>query len=149
VFSLVMGFGCTAAAVLSTRGLDDRRVQRRTILCLPYIPCSAKLPVFLTLSASFTDDPFPFVLLLYALGVRLSCLAARLTARGRRAPFLLEIAPLQLPQPFFVLKALLFQIKQYIIKTATVVLAFIAASWLLSGFSWEFALCPPEESILA
>ena len=149
VFSLVMGFGCTAAAVLSTRGLDDRRVQRRTILCLPYIPCSAKLPVFLTLSASFTDDPFPFVLLLYALGVGLSCLAARLTARGRRAPFLLEIAPLQLPQPFFVLKALLFQIKQYIIKTATVVLAFIAASWLLSGFSWEFALCPPEESILA
>ena len=37
VFSLVMGFGCTAAAVLTTRGLDDRRVQRRTILCLPYI----------------------------------------------------------------------------------------------------------------
>lgn len=149
VFSLVMGFGCTAAAILSTRGLDDRRVQRRTILCLPYISCSAKLPVYLTLAASFFDNPFLAVLLLYALGVGIALLVAVLTSRGPRAPFLLELAPLQVPGADFVLKALLFQIKQFIIKTATVILVFFAASWLFSGFGWDFRPCDVEDSMLA
>lgn len=149
VFSIVMGFGCTAAAILTTRGLDDRRVQRRTILCLPYIPCSAKLPVYLTLAASFFRNPFFGVLLLYALGVALSLCVALLTKGKGRAPFLLELAPLQIPRPIFVCKALLFQIKQFIIKVATVILAFFLASWLLSSFDWNFHLCGVEESMLA
>ena len=149
VFSLVMGFGCTAAAILSTRGLDDRRVQRRTILCLPYISCSAKLPVYLTLAASFFENPFFAVLLLYALGVGIALLVAVFTSRGPRAPFLLELAPLQVPKADFVLKVLLFQIKQFIIKTATVILVFFAASWLLSGFGWDFRPCDVEDSMLA
>ena len=149
VFSLVMGFGCTAAAILTTRGLDDRRVQRRTILCLPYISCSAKLPVYLTLAASFFENAFYGVLLLYALGVALALAVALVTKRGGRSPFLLELAPLQIPRPLFVLKALLFQIKQFIIKVATVILAFFLASWLLSSFDWSFRMCGTEESMLA
>ena len=149
VFSLVMGFGCTAAAILTTRGLDDRRVQRRTILCLPYISCSAKLPVYLTLAASFFENAFYGVILLYALGVALALAVALVTKRGGRSPFLLELAPLQIPRPLFVLKALLFQIKQFIIKVATVILAFFLASWLLSSFDWSFQMCGAEESMLA
>lgn len=149
VFSLVMGFGCTAAAVLTTRGLDDRRVQRRTILCLPYISCSAKLPVYLTLASSFFPDPFLAVLLLYALGVGFALLAALLTDSGKRSPFVLELAPLQCPRPLFVVRSLLFQAKQFIIKTATVILAFFLASWLFSSFDWQFRLCGAEESMLA
>ena len=149
VFSLVMGFGCTAAAILTTRGLDDRRVQRRTILCLPYISCSAKLPVYLTLAASFFKNAFYGVILLYALGVALALAVALATKRGGRSPFLLELAPLQIPRPLFVLKALLFQIKQFIIKVATVILAFFLASWLLSSFDWSFRMCGAEESMLA
>ncbi len=148
VFSLVMGFGCTAAAVLTTRGLDDKAVQRRTILCLPYIPCSAKLPVFLTLSASFFPEPFLAVLLLYVLGVGISVAAAMLLKRGT-PPFLMELAPLRVPRPVFVLKALCFQIKQFIIKVATVILAFFLLSWLLSSFDFAFRLCDAESSMLA
>lgn len=149
VFSVVMGFGCTAAAVLTTRGLDDRSVQRRTILCLPYISCSAKLPVYLTLSASFFENPFYAVALLYLLGVGVAVLAAVFTKQESRSPFLLELAPLQIPRPVFVCKALLFQIKQFIIKTATVILAFFLASWLFSSFDWGFRLCEVEDSMLA
>ncbi len=148
VFSLLMGFGCTAAAVLTTRGLDDKRMQRRAILCLPYIPCSAKLPVFLTIASSFFENPFPAVLLLYAAGVCLSLLAARLL-RGERPFFLMELAPLQVPNPLFVLKGLFFQLKQFIIKTATVILAFLMLSWALSSFDFTFHLCTVEESMLA
>ena len=148
VFSLVMGFGCTAAAVTTTRGLDDPRMQRRVILCLPYISCSAKLPVYLVLAASFFREPFFAAVILYMVGVFLAVIAA-LFLRGETAPLILELAPLQLPQPFFVAKSLLFQIKQFIIKVATVILAFFIATWLLSSFDVSFALVPVEQSMLA
>lgn len=148
VFSLLMGFGCTAAAILTTRGLEDRKMQRRVILCLPYISCSAKLPVFLTLAASFFRDPFPAVLVLYALGVCLA-LGMALLLRGKASPFLLELAPLALPSPRAVVKSLLFQIRQFIIKLATVILAFLLLSWLLSSFDVHGQLCAIEDSLLA
>ncbi len=148
VFSLLMGFGCTAAAVLTTRGLDDKKLQRRAILCLPYIPCSAKLPVFLTLTSSFFRDPFPAVVGLYCVGVLLSFLTAMLL-KGERPPFLMELAPLQIPNAFFVLKSLLFQLKQFIIKTATVILCFLIVSWALSSFDFSFHLVSAENSMLA
>ncbi len=149
VFSLLLGFGCTAAAALTTRGLDDKKIQRRVLLCLPYIPCSAKLPVFLALSASLFRNPFLAVLLLYALGISFSLFAAFLLKGKEKPPFVMELAPLQLPRPLFVFKSLLFQIKQFIIKVATVVLAFFLLSWLLSSFSFSFEFCAAEESMLA
>lgn len=148
VFSLLLGFGCTAAAVLSTRSLDDKRIQRRTILCLPYISCSAKLPVFLTLASSFFSNPFVSVVLLYALGVGISVAVAVFLKRDT-PPFVLELAPLQIPRPLFVAKTLLFQIKQFIIKVSTVVLAFFLLSWVLSSFDFSFRLCAQENSMLA
>lgn len=147
-FSLLMGFGCTAAAITSTRGLDDKRIQRRAILCLPYVSCSAKLPVYLVIASSFCNDPFPAVLFFYALGIAISLIVA-LFIRRENPPFLMELAPLQLPRPLFVAKSLCFQMKQFIIKTATVILAFFIASWLLSSFSFAFTFCGEEESMLA
>ena len=52
-FSVLMGFGCSAAAILTTRGLESKDVQRRAILILPYISCSAKMPVYLAVISSF------------------------------------------------------------------------------------------------
>ena len=148
-FSLLMGFGCTAAAIATTRGLDDEKMQRRVILSLPYISCSAKLPVYLALSASFFENPFVAVVLLYALGVGLSLIVSLFLKEKKREPFILELAPLQIPRPAFVIKSLLFQIKQFIIKVATVILAFFLLSWLLSSFDFTFTFCPAERSMLA
>ena len=149
VFSLLMGFGCTAAAILTTRGLDDKKMQRRVILCLPYLSCSAKLPVYLTLASSFFSDPFLAALLLYVLGAGLAFLALVLLGGEKPAPFVLEFAPLQLPDAKTTLKALCFQLKQFIIKLGTVILAFFVFSWLLSSFDFTFRLCGVEESMLA
>ena len=148
VFSLVMGFGCTAAAVTTTRGLDDREMQRRVILCLPYISCSAKLPVYLSLAASFFENAFLAALVLYMVGVFIAIIVA-LFLRGKTPPLVLEFAPLQIPQPFFVAKSLLFQIKQFIMKVSTVILAFLIATWLLSSFDFSFSLAAHENSMLA
>lgn len=149
VFSLLMGFGCTAAAILSTRGLDDKRMQRRVIWCLPYLSCSAKLPVYLTLASSFFQDQFLAALLLYVLGAGLSFAVLLFMGGEKGAPFVLEFAPLRLPEAKTVAKALCFQLKQFIIKLGTVILAFFIASWLLSSFDFAFRFVPVEESMLA
>lgn len=149
VFSLLMGFGCTATAIMTTRGLDEKKMQFRTAFCLSYVPCSAKLPVFLTLFASFFARPFVAVLFCYAFGIVLSLLVSLFFPKREEQVFVMELAPLQIPHPFFVLKSLLFQLKQFIIKTATVLLAFFLLSWLLSSFNLQFAFCGVEESILA
>lgn len=148
VFSLLMGFGCTAAAVTSTRGLEDRAMQKRVILSLPYLSCTAKLPVYLALTSCFFSDPFPAVLLLYLLGAGFA-LCMLLLLKGETPPLVAELAPLQLPSPKFTFKALHFQIKQFIIKVTTVVLAFFLFSWLLSSFTPTFTLCAVEDSMLA
>ena len=149
VFSLLMGFGCTAAAIATTRGLNEKELQRRAILCLPYIPCSAKLPVFLTVTASLFSNPFYGAVLLYVLGVGISVCVASLMKGETNAPLIMELAPLKIPSPVFVIKSLLFQAKQFIIKTATVILAFFLLSWLLSSFTFSFRFCGVEESMLA
>lgn len=62
---------------------------------------------------------------------------------------MLEFAPLRLPEAKTVAKALCFQLKQFIIKLGTVILAFFIASWLLSSFDFAFRFVPVEESMLA
>ena len=141
VFSLLLGFGCSAAAILTTRGLENKKVQRRVILILPYISCSAKLPVWLTLAGGFFGGSALFVFLMYALGVALAFAAALLLKRLVRGEetFVLELAPLQRPSLLLACRSLLFSLLQFIIKVATVVMGFFVAAWALLSFSFSFA----------
>lgn len=139
-FSVLMGFGCTAAAILTTRGLENKRLQKRVILILCYISCSAKMPVYLAVAASFFRHPFFVLVCIYFVGVLLSLTAAFVAAKLYRGDeeFVMEIAHLQIPSLRLALKSLLFSLKQFIIKVATVVAAFLIASWVLLSFSFSF-----------
>ena len=149
VFCVLLGFGCTAQAILSTRGFENRAMQKRTICALPYISCSAKLPVYLTLLSSFFARPFLAVAGLYALGVVVSLLVFSFLSRGEKGEFILELPEMQLPDPIFFVKTLLFRLKQFIIKIVTVVTAFTLAVWFFSSFNFSLRYVPAEESMLA
>ena len=147
-FSLISGFGCTAAAILTTRGFSSRAAQRRTVAVLAYIPCGAKLPVFLTLLSPLFSDPFPAVCALYFAGITLALVIS--SAMGGRGEVMLsEVTPVGLPSPRAVLKKLYFHIKGFIIKVATAVLIFCAVSWLLSNYTFTLRPCAVEDSMLA
>ena len=140
VFSLLLGFGCTAAAILTTRGLESKQVQRRVILILPFISCSAKLPVWLALAGSFFGGSVLFVFAMYALGVALAFAAALLLKRLVKGEetFVLELAPLQFPSLRLACRSLRFSLLQFIIKVVTVVAGFFVAVWALLSFSFSF-----------
>lgn len=139
-FSVLMGFGCSAAAILTTRGLEDKRIQKRTVLILPYISCSAKMPVYLTLISAFFTHKFRALCAVYFVGVLFSLFAALVLKKiyGGESEFVLEIPHLQVPKFSLVLKSLLFYVKQFIIKIATVVTAFLIIMWFLLSFDFTF-----------
>ena len=138
-FSLLMGFGCTAAAILTTRGLENKPLQRRVIAVLGYVSCGAKMPVYLTVASAFFAHPFLAVAALYAAGVLLAFAAALLLRRliPGEEEFVLELAHPQLPRLRPVLRSLLFSAKQFIIKVATVVTVFLILLWVLLSFDFR------------
>lgn len=146
-FSVLLGYGCTAAAITSTRALEEKEVQRRAVSCLYFVPCSAKLPVYLTLLSSVFKNTLLGALLLYALGTGMGLAVAAFTKK-EDGVFLMELADICMPDLFFVAKRLLFQVKQFIIKVSTTVLAFTLVVWFLSSFSFS-GPSTAENSILA
>lgn len=147
-FTLVSGFGCTSAAIATTRGYVSRSARRRTIFVLPYIPCSAKLPVFLTFLSPVFENPFPPLVALYFCGVGLSLLFSVLLKGGKEG-LLYEVAPVFFPSFKAVTIKLYFYLKGFIIKVTGIVTAFCVLSWFLSHFSPGFCYVAPEESILS
>ena len=147
-FSLVSGFGCTASAIMTTRGYSTESAQRRTIAILPYIPCGAKLPVFLTFLSPLFKNPFPVITLFYFAGLALSILFSYLIKGGNEG-MLSEVTPIIFPAMNTVLKKLYFYIKGFIIKVAGIITLFCLISWLLSHFSFTFEYVTADRSMLA
>lgn len=146
-FSLISGFGCTAAAIATTRGFSEEGSRRKTIAVLPFIPCGAKMPVFLTFLSPLFKNPFPAVCALYFGGVALAIIVS-VIIKGRGEGLISEVTPISLPSLATTAKKLYFQVKSFIIKVTTYVFAFCVISWLLSHLSFTQGLCAPEESIL-
>ena len=146
-FSLVSGFGCTAAAIATTRGYSSDSARAKTIAVLPFIPCGAKMPLFLTFLSPLFANPFPAICALYFGGVIIAVLLSALI-KGEKEGLICEVAPICIPKAQVVLKKLCFQVKSFIIKIATYVFAFCVVSWLLSHFSFTQGYCAPQDSIL-
>jgi len=146
-FSLISGFGCTAAAISTTRGYSEENARRKTIAVLPFIPCGAKMPVFLTFLSPLFKNPFPVICILYFAGVALAILVCAI-AKGKGEGLISEVTPVGLPQIKQTLKKLCFQVKSFIIKVTTYVFAFCAVSWLLSHVGFTQGFCAPQDSIL-
>lgn len=149
-FSVLMGFGCTAAAVLTTRGLENRKLQTRVICILGYISCSAKLPVYLAIASCFFENAFLAVTAIYFAGVVLAFGAALVLKGKEEETFVLEIAHIQRPDISAAAKSLLFSLKQFIIKIVTAVTAFLIVMWFFLSFAptFEYVGQGSEESML-
>lgn len=147
-FSLISGFGCTAAAIMTTRGYSTENAQKRTIAVLPFIPCGAKLPVFLTFLSPLFSNPFPVITLFYFAGLALSLLFSFML-KGEKEGMLSEVTPIIFPALNTVAKKLYFYVKGFIIKVAGIITLFCLISWVLSHFSFTFEYVGADKSMLA
>lgn len=147
-FSLVSGFGCTAAAILTTRGYATPEAQKRTVAVLPFIPCGAKLPVFLTFLSPLFENPFPVITVFYFAGVGVSLLIS-FFLKGGNEGLLTEVTPISVPGLKAVAIKLCFYLKGFIIKVAGTVMLFCVISWVLSHFTFTFEYAEIDQSMLS
>ena len=155
IVPMLMGFGCTVPAVMSTRTLPSERDRKMTILLTPFMSCTAKLPIY----AFFVNAFFPgrgglIMVGLYLLGIVLAILIAYLYKgtlfRGEPAPFVMELPNYRMPSPRNVLQLLWEKAKDFIQRAFSVILVATVVVWFLKSFDMGLRLTEdPRNSILA
>ena len=156
VFTMLMGFGCSATAVLTARGLDDRLMRKKTVLLTPFVSCSARLPVYLAVCSAYFAAGQIFVITgMYVLGVAVSIACAALLQKTKRfrsgeAALIMEMPPYRFPTAARLVQLLWHNIKSFLLRIGTVIFVLNIAVWLLSHFSFSFAYVggSVDESIL-
>ena len=136
---LIMGFGCNVPAIMATRTLANQKDRILTMLILPFMSCSARLPVFILLIGTFfPKHPVIMLLGIYLLGVLLSVLFALLFKhtlfRHSAAPFVMELPPYRVPTVRAVLQDMWIKAKHYLKKMGGVILIASTIIWMLGYF---------------
>ena len=140
---MLMGFGCSATAVLTARGLEDEKMRKKTVLLTPFLSCSARLPVYSTIAGAFFAGGSPFIIFgMYLLGAAVALLLAALfekcikPLKSGKLSFIMEMPPYRFPTAERVLQIIWNNAKVFLIRVGTTIFALNVIVWLLSNFSF-------------
>jgi ferrous iron transport protein B len=136
---LIMGFGCNVPAVMSTRTLDNRNDRILTMLIIPFMSCSARLPVYvLLISAFFVSYQGAVLFLIYTIGIVLAVLMALLFKRTlfakKEVPFVMELPPYRMPTVRNTMVHMWHKASQYLNKMGTVILFASILIWAMGYY---------------
>ena len=155
IVPMLIGFGCTVPAVMSTRTLPSERDRKMTILLTPFMSCTAKLPIYAFFVQAFFPGRGGLVMTeLYALGIVMGILAAVLFKstlfRGEAVPFVMELPNYRLPSPRSVGQLLWEKARDFLQRAFSVILIASIVVWVLKSFDTHFNLVEHSgQSILA
>ena len=136
---MIMGFGCNVPAIMATRTIEDRKSRLLTMLIIPMMSCSARIPTYLILVGAFFDRHAALILTgLYAFGMVMSIVMTKRLSKyfvkGESLPFVMELPPYRMPTSKAVLRHTWEKGKEYLKKMATIILAASIIIWALGYF---------------
>ena len=136
---MIMGFGCNIPAIMATRTIEDRKSRLITMLIIPLMSCSARLPVYIIIITAFFPKNSALILFsMYLIGIMFSIFMAKLfsrfVVRGESSPFVMELPPYRMPSAKSVSRHTWEKGKQYLKKMGTTILVASIAVWALSYF---------------
>ena len=139
---MLMGFGCSVPAIMGARTMENEKDRRMTILLIPFMSCSAKLPVYGLLSAAFFGPWAGLVVFgLYVIGMVVGILSGILFKHtlfsGEPAPFVLELPPYRFPSIENIATHVWQKVKGFLVKAGTLILAMSIVLWLLQSFDFS------------
>lgn len=155
IIPMLIGFGCSVPAIMSTRTMFSKKDRELTILLIPFISCSAKIPIYAIFSATFFKNYSAIAMLvIYILGIILGICIILLLSKTRykksSVPFIIELPSYRIPSIKNILLLMLDKSKEFIDKAFTVILFTSIAIWFLQSFDINFKLITnSENSILA
>lgn len=141
---MVMGFGCNVPAIMATRTLRSPGDRLLTMLIIPFMSCSARLPVYvLFITAFFPENPALVLSAIYFSGIIIAFLTAQLLNktffRNKETPFVLELPPYRIPTLKNILIHMWDKAQQYLRKIGGVILIGVIIVWALGYFPRETA----------
>ncbi len=155
IVPMLIGFGCSVPAIMSTRTLPSERDRKMTILLTPFMSCSAKLPIYAFFVNAFFPGKGGFIMTgLYLVGILISILAALLYKntlfKGEAVPFVMELPNYRLPGLRNTMQLLWEKAKDFLQKAFSVILVATVCVWFLQSFDFGFNLVTDSsDSIMA
>lgn len=141
-FSLIMGFGCTTTAIMTSRNLDNKKLQKKTAVLLPYMSCSAKLPIFAVIASTFfVKYKALMVFLLYLLAILVMLVVALVFSKkdscSQEQTFLLEMPKYRVPSFSKILSDALVSAKHFIVRVGGAIVLSSMIVFLLYNFNFK------------
>jgi ferrous iron transport protein B len=136
---MLMGFGCSVPAIMGSRTMENEKDRRMTIMLIPFMSCSAKLPVYGLIAAAFFGRRAGVVIfLLYLLGMALGIISGLIFKctlfRGEPAAFVMELPPYRIPSPRSVAMHVWERVRGFIVRAGTLILIMSVVLWFLQSF---------------
>ena len=136
---MLIGFGCSVPAIMSARTLSSERDRKMTIYLVPYMSCSAKIPIYAVFCAAFFPKYSALMMtLLYFLGIAVGIIVAlilkKTAFRGNPVPFVMELPNYRLPMPKSVAQLLWDKAKDFLTRAFTTIFIATMIIWLLQSF---------------
>ena len=137
---LIMGFGCNVPAVMATRTIESRRSRLITMLILPMMSCSARLPIYIMITGTFFVVRYRSLIMisLYAIGIIMAVIMSRILSKyvvkGDDTPFVMELPPYRFPTGKAIARHTWEKCKQYLKKMGGIILFASIIVWALGYF---------------
>lgn len=151
---MVIGTGCSVPGIMASRTIENDMDRKMTIMLTPFVPCSAKLPVFALFTATFFPHQTWVGPSMYILGIGMVIISGIILKKtrlfaGDPAPFVMELPSYRMPRVKGVLNHMWDRAKAFIIKAGTIIFVAAAIIWFLQSFNWSLEMVEGDESILA
>ena len=137
---LIMGFGCNVPAVMATRTIESRRSRLITMLILPFMSCSARLPIYIMITGTFFALEYRSLVMisLYAVGILMAVIVSRIFSqfviKGEDTPFVMELPPYRMPTAKAIGRHTWEKGKEYLKKMGGIILVASVIVWALGYF---------------
>lgn len=157
IVPLIVGFGCSVPAVMASRTMPSVRDRRLTILLIPFMSCTAKVPIYAFLTAAFFSRWAGWIVAgLYVTGIVTAIVVAtvlnRTMFKGEATPFVMELPNYRMPMAINVVRLMWEKAKDFLMRAFTVIFVATIVVWFFQNFNWHLQLLDEAhqgESMLA
>ncbi|MCQ2965186.1 MAG: ferrous iron transport protein B [Alphaproteobacteria bacterium] len=155
IVPMLVGFGCSVPAIMSTRTLPSEKDRRITTFLIPFFSCTAKLPIYVFfISAFFPEKKLQILFFLYFLGIfvaiLISFLFKKILLNSEAIPFVMELPNYRLPSLKSTIYLLWEKTKDFLQKAFTVIFLATIIIWFLQSYDWHFRIvAEAKQSILS
>ena len=152
---MLLGVGCSVPAIMSTRTLDNRKDKFLTVMLIPFISCSGRIPVYAFLANIFFEKHSGLVIFsIYLLGIIVCAISGMILNKsillGESSNFIMELPPYRIPVFKNLMRNIYIKLKDFVEKAGTVLLLASIVIWFMQNFSFKFNLVSDSSrSILA